>query len=181
MAQESYEFTIEAENQAVAGNCANALADTLREADGVLKRVRVKADADTMDLGSVVSVLATSGAALAIAQGLAANGDQGTRPRPNSTPGSSTAAPIRDPRLPSEAAARAFMGMASDLNQQVAATAVKDLGDDQPARGTLLFCSSPIGEVSMGAPNAERTLFTGAVLEVLHRASVPSLDFYLTL
>jgi len=72
MAQESYEFTIEAENQAVAGNSANALADTLQEVNGVLEAVRVKGDDDTMDLGAVVSVLATSGAALAIAQGLAA-------------------------------------------------------------------------------------------------------------
>jgi hypothetical protein len=73
----------------------------------------------------------------------------------------------------SEAAARAFIGMASDLNQQVAAIAAKDLGDDQPApaRGTLLLCSSPVGEVSMGAPNAERTLFTGAVLEVLQKGA----------
>jgi hypothetical protein len=71
----------------------------------------------------------------------------------------------------SEAAARAFMGMAGDLNQQVAATVAKDLGDDQPARGTLLLCSSPVGEVSMGAPNAERTLFTGAVLEVLQQGA----------
>jgi tetratricopeptide (TPR) repeat protein len=69
----------------------------------------------------------------------------------------------------SEAAARDFIGMAGDLNQQVAATAAKDLGDDQPARGTLLLCSSPVGEVSIGAPNAERTLFTGTVLEVLQQ------------
>lgn len=69
----------------------------------------------------------------------------------------------------SEAAAKAFIGMAGDLNQQVAATAAKDLRDDQPARGTLLLCSSPVGQVSMGAPNAERTLFTGAVLEVLQQ------------
>ena len=71
----------------------------------------------------------------------------------------------------SEAAARAFIGMATDVNQQVAATAAKDLGDDQPARGTLLLCSSPVGEISMGAPNAERTLFTGAVLDVLRRGA----------
>jgi tetratricopeptide (TPR) repeat protein len=69
----------------------------------------------------------------------------------------------------SESAARAFIGMASDLNQQVAATAAKDLSDDQPALGTLLLCSSPVGQVSMGAPNAERTLFTGAILEVLQQ------------
>ena len=67
----------------------------------------------------------------------------------------------------SEAAAKAFIGMASDLNQQVAATVVKDLGDDQPARGTLLLCSSPIGQISMGAPNSQHTLFTGTVLDVL--------------
>jgi hypothetical protein len=43
----------------------------------------------------------------------------------------------------------------------------QDLRDDQPQRGSLLLCSSPVGEISMGAPKAERTLFTGAVLEVL--------------
>ena len=59
--------------------------------------------------------------------------------------------------------------MAGDLNQEVAATAVKDLREDQPARGTLLLCSSPVGQISMGPPNAERTLFTGAVLEVLQQ------------
>jgi formylglycine-generating enzyme required for sulfatase activity len=67
----------------------------------------------------------------------------------------------------SEAAARDFIGQAGALDQAVAATAVKDLRDDQPQRGSLLLCSSPVGEVSMGAPKAERTLFTGAVLEVL--------------
>jgi hypothetical protein len=71
----------------------------------------------------------------------------------------------------SEAAASAFFGMAGDLNQSVAATVAKDLKDDQPARGTLLLCSSPVGEVSMGPPNAERTLFTGAVLEVLRQGA----------
>lgn len=77
----------------------------------------------------------------------------------------------------SEAAARAFIGMSGDLNQQVAATAGKDLGDDQPARGTLLLCSSPVGEISVGVPNAERTLFTGAVLDVLRQGAAgrPSL------
>jgi hypothetical protein len=72
MVQKSYEFTIKAENPAVAGSSAIALADTLREAEGVLEAVRGKADEHTMDLGVVVSVLATSGATLAIARGLAA-------------------------------------------------------------------------------------------------------------
>jgi tetratricopeptide (TPR) repeat protein len=74
----------------------------------------------------------------------------------------------------SETAARDFIGMASDLNQRVAATAakdLKDLGDNQPARGTLLLCSSPVGQVSMGAPNDACTLFTGAVLDVLQRGA----------
>jgi formylglycine-generating enzyme required for sulfatase activity len=71
----------------------------------------------------------------------------------------------------SEAAARTFIGMGGDLNQQVAATALNDLKDDQPARGTILLCSSPAGQVSMGAPNAERTLFTGSVLDVLQQGA----------
>jgi hypothetical protein len=71
----------------------------------------------------------------------------------------------------SEAAARAFYGMSSDLTQQVASTAMKDLQDTQPARGTLLLCSSPVGQVSMGPPDAEYTLFTGAVLDVLKKGA----------
>jgi hypothetical protein len=72
MAHENYRFTVEAEEQAAAGRSAIALADALREADGVLEAVRSKADGDTMDVGAVVSVVATSGAMIAIAQGLAA-------------------------------------------------------------------------------------------------------------
>jgi TPR repeat protein len=67
----------------------------------------------------------------------------------------------------SEAAAKAFIGQGPDLNQEVAATAAKDLGDEQPSRGTLLLCSSPIGQISIGAANAEHTLFTGSALNVL--------------
>jgi hypothetical protein len=72
MAEETYTFTVEAEDQADAGRSATALADVLREADGVLEAVRTKAGEGTMDLGAIVSVLATSGTTLAIAQGLAA-------------------------------------------------------------------------------------------------------------
>jgi formylglycine-generating enzyme required for sulfatase activity len=71
----------------------------------------------------------------------------------------------------SEAAAKAFIGMGADLNRQVAATAINDLKDDQPTRGTLLLCSSPVGRVSMGAPNAKHTLFSGAMLDVLCQGS----------
>jgi hypothetical protein len=76
--------------------------------------------------------------------------------------------------------ARDFIGQSGALDQAVAATAVKDLRDDQPQRGSLLLCSSPVGEVSMGAPKAERTLFTGAVLEVLRdgvEGGPPALSF----
>ena len=52
----------------------------------------------------------------------------------------------------SEAATRAFIGMAGDLNQSVAAAVAKDLKDDTPARGTLLLCSSPVGEISWVRP-----------------------------
>jgi hypothetical protein len=72
MANESYRFAVEAEDRAAAGRSATALADALREADGVLEAVRDKTDNHTMDLGMVVSVLATSGATLSIARGLAA-------------------------------------------------------------------------------------------------------------
>jgi hypothetical protein len=72
MERDSYEFTVEAEDQATAGAGAQALADALREADGVLEVDRSKADETTMDLGAIVSVIATSGATLAIAQGVAA-------------------------------------------------------------------------------------------------------------
>jgi hypothetical protein len=67
----------------------------------------------------------------------------------------------------SEAAAKAFIGMSSSLGQAVAATAARDLEDDQARRGTLLLCSSPVGQVSMAPPNAAHTLFSGAVLHVL--------------
>jgi hypothetical protein len=58
--------------------------------------------------------------------------------------------------------------MAGSLDQAVAATAAKDLKDDVPKRGTILVCSSPLGEVSMAPAGTPYTLFTGAILEVLH-------------
>jgi hypothetical protein len=71
--RDNYEFTVEAQDRATAGNGAQALADALREADGVLEADRRKAaDDPTMDLGAIVSVVATSGATLAIARGVAA-------------------------------------------------------------------------------------------------------------
>jgi hypothetical protein len=72
----------------------------------------------------------------------------------------------------SEAAVRDFVGMSGALSQAVATGAGKALAEESPGRGTLLLCSSPAGEASIGAPGAERTLFTGAVLDVL-REGVP--------
>jgi hypothetical protein len=72
MSTESYKFMVAAEDEAAAGKSANALADTLREASGVLEASREKSEDQAMDLGTVVSVIASSGATLAIAQGLAA-------------------------------------------------------------------------------------------------------------
>jgi hypothetical protein len=71
MDKAQYRFIVASPDQAGAGRGAEALADALREADGVLGAERTKADAGTMDLGAIVTVLATSGATLAIAQGIA--------------------------------------------------------------------------------------------------------------
>jgi uncharacterized caspase-like protein len=61
----------------------------------------------------------------------------------------------------SEAAARDFIGQSGALDQAVAATAVKDLRDDQPQRGSLLLCSSPVGEVSIGGAEGRAHAFHG--------------------
>ena len=70
--QEEYRFVVAAEDQAAAGRGAQALADALREAEGILEADREKADQATMDLGAIVTAIATSGATLAVAQGIAA-------------------------------------------------------------------------------------------------------------
>jgi WD40 repeat protein len=67
----------------------------------------------------------------------------------------------------SEAAAASFLGMSSSLDQAVAAVAAKDLREKEPKRGTLLLCSSPLSEVSICPVGSPRTLFTGAVIDVL--------------
>ena len=65
-----------------------------------------------------------------------------------------------------EAAARAFVGMGA-LDQAVAASAARDIGEALPSRGGLLLCAAPVGQVAIGASEAERTLFTGAVIKIL--------------
>ena len=72
MVKESYRFIVEAEDKGAAGRNASNLADVLREAAGVLEVDLSKADDRTMDLGAIISVLATPEATLAIARGLAA-------------------------------------------------------------------------------------------------------------
>jgi hypothetical protein len=70
--QEEYCLFVTADDQAAAGRGAQALADALREVEGVLEVTRRKANEATMDLGAIVSVVATSGATLALARGIAA-------------------------------------------------------------------------------------------------------------
>jgi hypothetical protein len=73
MPTKNYRFEVEGADRAAASRGARALADILVEAEGVLQATQGKAvDNDSMDIGSLVSVVATSGATLALAQGLAA-------------------------------------------------------------------------------------------------------------
>ncbi len=74
MDRQEYRFVVAAEDQgeAAAGQGAQALADALREADGVLEADRQKADQDTMDLGAIVTMVATTVSILDIARGIAA-------------------------------------------------------------------------------------------------------------
>ena len=59
--------------------------------------------------------------------------------------------------------------MSGTLEDAVASTALKDLTSlPAAARGTLLLCSSPRRQVSIGKPNAECTLFSGALLSALN-------------
>jgi hypothetical protein len=68
---EDYLIYVDGGDDSAAADFARSLADDLREAPGVLESERRKDDQATMDLGSVVTVVATSGAALAVAQGIA--------------------------------------------------------------------------------------------------------------
>jgi Caspase domain/Sel1 repeat len=80
----------------------------------------------------------------------------------------------------SEAAARSFIGMGGSLAATVAAGAGRDIGKELPGRGGLLLCSSPAAELSIGPPESQFTLFTGAFLEVLEKGvegAGPQLSF----
>jgi hypothetical protein len=71
-----------------------------------------------------------------------------------------------------QAGAAALNGT-TKLDEVVAVRALKDLapGAPSPERRTLLLCSSPKGRMSMGPPQAQQTLFTGALLGVLQEGS----------
>lgn len=71
METDIFEFVVDADDRGEAGRGAQAFADALREAEGVLEATRRKADPDSMDLGTVVQVVVASGAMLALAKGIA--------------------------------------------------------------------------------------------------------------
>lgn len=81
----------------------------------------------------------------------------------------------------SEAAADGF-GAMGPLDEAIATAALYDLEPQVPPpdRGTLLLCSSPRSRPSIGKPHDERTLFTGALLDILTEGShrrAPMLSF----
>jgi hypothetical protein len=81
MTEETYRFIVEDADERSTGEGARRLADLLREAPGVNEVTRTKADESTMDLGAIVSVIATAGATSALARGVAdwLRGTRGTR------------------------------------------------------------------------------------------------------
>ena len=72
MEASTYRFLVEAEDAAAAGRAAGALQDVLAAVQEVEEVDRQKTDAATMDLGTIVVAIASSGATLAIAKGVAA-------------------------------------------------------------------------------------------------------------
>lgn len=71
MIEVALRFEISGEDQASAGSAATSLMDMALEIDGVVDAFREKGAGETMDLGTIVSIIATSGATLAVAKGLA--------------------------------------------------------------------------------------------------------------
>ena len=66
-----YSIFVEAKNEKDADVQTRSLADNFREISGVESSERKKMDENTMDLGTIVSIVATSGATLALAHGIA--------------------------------------------------------------------------------------------------------------
>jgi hypothetical protein len=71
MAEERFAILVEAENDRAAQQATRTLADHLREVSGVLEIKRRKEDESTQDLGTIIEIVASSGATLALAQGVA--------------------------------------------------------------------------------------------------------------
>jgi hypothetical protein len=68
---ETYRIRISAEDQQTEQQATRNLEDDLRELSGVHGVKREKEDASTMDLGTIVTVIATSSATVTIAHGIA--------------------------------------------------------------------------------------------------------------
>lgn len=66
-----YFITLQAESDQAVDVGTRMLADDLREVKGVISADRIKRNDITMDLGAIIGVITTSGAALAFAQGVA--------------------------------------------------------------------------------------------------------------
>ncbi|MFC4706793.1 effector-associated constant component EACC1 [Paraburkholderia caffeinitolerans] len=71
MSANEYCFSVAAESERDADVHARALADSLREITGVMQAEREKQNKNTMDLGVIINILATSGATVALAKGVA--------------------------------------------------------------------------------------------------------------
>jgi Effector Associated Constant Component 1 len=71
MTSNQYFLSVEEGSDRDADMQTRILADNLREIIGVQQADRIKRTEGTMDLGTIISVLATSGATIALAQGAA--------------------------------------------------------------------------------------------------------------
>jgi Effector Associated Constant Component 1 len=71
MADEQYRILLKSDDELTSPQGARSLTDELREIPGVLKATRRKEEESTMDLGPIVEVIIKSGAAVAIAGGIA--------------------------------------------------------------------------------------------------------------
>ena len=71
MNQNNYEFTVQSDDEQSADEATVTLIDDLREVPGLSRIGRRKSSDSTMDLGAIVTVIASSGATLALARGVA--------------------------------------------------------------------------------------------------------------
>jgi hypothetical protein len=71
MAQEDFAIFVEADDELSSRQGAQSLAVALCEVPGVLDALRHREEQSTMDLGALLTVVATSGATVAIARGIA--------------------------------------------------------------------------------------------------------------